>query len=129
MNILIIDDDSEDIELFCEALYEVLPEAVCHHKDSCRDIDLFLKEHTGFDLIFIDGHMQPMTGRECYIKLSGLVNSSTTKIVIYTGSLSPLEKEEFKSLGVYAIMQKAPSFEMMKNNLREVFSRITNSIQ
>jgi chemotaxis response regulator CheB len=65
MRILIIDDDREDTDLFCEALNEIFPDAICTAKNNCSDIGVLLKHLAVQDVIFIDGHLNTMMGIAC----------------------------------------------------------------
>ncbi len=91
MNILIIDDDSEDTEIFCAALSEILPGAVCTVSNSCLKVHELINALPFQHFIFLDGHMTPVNGRQCLIELLRIINPLETKVIIYTGRISDEE--------------------------------------
>jgi DNA-binding NarL/FixJ family response regulator len=124
MEILIIDDDPEDTSFFCEVLNEVMPEANCTVENKCSDIAATLaKLQHPPELIFIDGLMFPISGKECLIQVRALTRPADTRIIIYSGSVSPQQIDEFKSLGADEVMLKANNYERLKSFLTKVVSR------
>src|SRR5688572_468976 len=105
MNVLIIDDDTEDTSLFCDAFNELFPEAHCTGIGSCENIQDTLNEVQP-DIIFMDGHMIPLSGKECLKKINNLIDRKRIKIIIHSGSLSPNELNEFKEVGVDDVLIK-----------------------
>jgi CheY-like chemotaxis protein len=116
MNVLIIDDDSEDTLLFCEALNELFPKAKCTSIHACKDILQAVVAITP-DIIFLDGHMHPTSGSECLKLLNDVIDRRKTKIIIHSGSLSPAELSEFRQIGVDDILLKARTYEELKSNI------------
>jgi response regulator of citrate/malate metabolism len=116
MTVLIIDDDAEDTEMFCEALTELFPEAICHTANSCEKIAATLDNFKP-DIIFMDGHMFPTNGAECLKKLNELVDRGRVKIIVHSGSLSPAELNGFTAVGVDDVLIKASSYKEIKSNL------------
>ena len=122
MNVLIIDDDPEDTSLFCEALNELYPNATCTVAHSSEYILTSIDRIIEMDIIFIDGHMHPMDGQTCLELLIKSVDRSKTKIVIYSGSLSPKEQLDLKQIGADYILLKAPSYYLLKASIGEIFA-------
>ena len=122
MNVLIIDDDPEDTSLFCEALNELYPNATCTVAHSSDYIHTSLERIVEMDIIFMDGHMQPMDGQSCLEQLIKCVDRSKTKIVVYSGSLSPKEQLDMKKIGADYILLKAPSYYLLKENIGKIFA-------
>lgn len=118
MKILIIDDDPEDTMLFCEAIHEILPSATCITEHSCQDIARIFANTQPVNVVFVDGFMYPFGGVECLKTLRNILGaSSDTKVVIYSGGISPAQMEEFKACGVDDILIKPASYESLKTNL------------
>jgi CheY-like chemotaxis protein len=117
MNILVIDDDQDDIAIFCEAFHEIFPHSNCYSRNDCVDIEQVLQELPTLDVIFLDGHIFPVSSQECLPVLKKLLDSKRTKIVIHTGSVSPTEANELLALGASSITYKASSYEKLKELL------------
>jgi DNA-binding NarL/FixJ family response regulator len=123
MNILLIDDDVEDTDLFCKAMSELFPEAMCIAVNVCpKDIaDTVISAQP--DIIFMDGHMYPTNGKECLSQLNQIVDRKQVKIVIHSGSLSPSEMSEFIQLGVDDILFKPSSYDTLKSNIMNILAK------
>lgn len=117
MTVLFIDDDPEDIQLFCEILEEILPEVTCNSITRCTDLKSDLAAFEPADVILLDAHMTPITSQECLQQLKGLVDPNKTKIIIHTGSISETEATHFLGNGATAIVYKAADFAAIKANL------------
>jgi CheY-like chemotaxis protein len=128
MRILIIDDDTDDTEIFCEALAETFPQAVCTVKNNCDNMISFLEAIPAQDVIFIDGHLNAMTGLDCLKQIKKFI-AEGTKIVVHTGSLSPAETQDLKSAGIDEILLKANSYELLKSNLKKLLSFKTDQVE
>lgn len=119
MTALIIDDNAEDIALFCEAFQEIFPQETCHTASSCEKIKETL-DRTTPDIIFMDGHFFPTSARDCLRKLHELTNRASVKIVLHSGSLSPADLKDFSAIGVDHVLIKPSSFSELKSNLVSV---------
>ena len=116
MTVLIIDDDAEDTELFCDAFHELFPDALCEIANSCKKIETAVNSiHP--DIIFMDGHMFPTSGKECLKKLNEHVDRKRIKVIVHSGSLTPNEVDDFNAMGIDGVMIKASSFSQLKSNL------------
>src|SRR5688572_16009227 len=122
MNVLIIDDDIDDTELFCKALSELFPSAKCVAVNSCQQINAIVREANP-DIIFMDGHMFPTSGKECLKQLHEVIDQTQTKVIIHSGSLSPKEMSEFEAMGVDDILIKPGSYLTLKNNIFNVLAK------
>ena len=103
--------------LFCEAIHEILPSATCIAEHSCEDIGRVFASMR-VSVVFVDGLMYPYGGVECLKALRNILGStSETKIVIYSGGISPEQIAEFDACGVNDILIKPSSYELLKTNL------------
>ncbi len=86
--ILIVDDDKDDIDLFCEAIGEIDPGAVCHIANACEEaLEKLRSGADGLpDLIFLDLNMPGMDGRACLGELKGDAKVRDIPVIIYTTS-------------------------------------------
>lgn len=97
MTILFIDDDSDDTELFCEAVNYLassdflarMPEPIkcvsCNHSYTAVELLKNLEELPAY--IFLDINMPVMDGKECLIKLK------SDRSQIYQHPLVPSRKQ------------------------------------
>jgi DNA-binding NarL/FixJ family response regulator len=119
MNIMIIDDDDDDTALFCEAVKELFPDANCLSVSSCDGIEDKINNARP-DIIFLDGHMYPINGKECLKEINRVIGRGNIKVIIHSGSLSPSESRAFIELGVDDIILKAPSYQELKANIERI---------
>src|SRR5687767_11428895 len=100
MDVLIIDDDAEDTEIFCYALREVAPEINCTViNDPKLALSVLASNSIPPQYIFLDANMTYMNGRDCLKQLRKLRKLNNTRIIMYSGYLSEQQVEELKSLG------------------------------
>lgn len=122
-HILIIDDDSDDLELFSEALQECAPHIMLTKAvDGCEGINHLSDSKPLPDLIFLDINMPKMDGWQC---LEQIKNSETlNKIPIYMYSTSSHEEEKQRALnsGATSFITKPNSFK----ELVKILSGIVN---
>lgn len=125
MNVLVIDDDADDTELFCEALNELFPEVNCRSVNSCERINETLHDISP-DIIFMDGHMYPIGGKECLKLLHECIDRKRIKIIIHSASLSPAELNEFKQAGVDDILFKVGDYNALKAGIASMIHKYSS---
>ena len=104
--------------LFCEAIHDILPTATCITEHSCQNIGQVLTNAQPVSAVFVDGLMYPLGGVECVRRLRSILGpASKTKIVVYSGGVSPVQIAEFQNCGVDDIVIKPASYESLKTNL------------
>lgn len=122
MNVMIIDDDVEDTEMFLLALNEVAPHIVCQPIHNPKNALIQIKENElSPDIIFLDANMFLIDGKECLRELRKLPNLQHTKIYMYSGFINEKHVVELKSLGANDYINKPHSFEGLKNLLQSIF--------
>ncbi|MGC3945262.1 MAG: response regulator [Chryseolinea sp.] len=124
MTIVLIDDDSDDIELMQEAIAEVDPHAVCM---PFTRPDEAIKALVGTRLtfvpnhIFIDHNMPEMTGLECVKVLRSMKEFDLCSITVISTSMDEMDAKLFSSAGANFTFQKPVSLKGYFNLLRIVF--------
>ncbi|MBT1702304.1 response regulator [Chryseosolibacter indicus] len=114
MNVLIIDDDDEDKELFCEALQIVAPTFNCLTASSCQSAITLLSNTKAIpQFIFIDMHINGVSGIECLKSIKTLEDIHKATIIMYTGVMSPADRDECIALGANEILIKPTSFNLL----------------
>lgn len=117
-NVLLADDDSDDRDLFLEAVNFIDPTiAVTLKRDGEELMDHLYASSPTFDLIFLDLNMPRKNGRECLAELKKHQRHSETPVIVYTTSLNPVDIEETFTLGATFFLRKPNSFEDLKEVL------------
>jgi CheY-like chemotaxis protein len=120
--VLIIDDDSDDIALFKEAVREVAPHVHCSSALGGKEALKNLNE--GFeplpDIIFLDLNMPGMTGQEVLEKLKISKKFRNIRVVIYTTSSREKDIEDTRKLGAESFITKPSTFTETCKALSEI---------
>ena len=120
--ILIVDDDEDDRELFCDALREVDPSIVCIHAQDGQQalLGLRLKEFPIPHIIFIDLNMPRLNGFQCLKELKKDRSLQNIPVAIYTTSKIKEHKEECERLGASHFITKPTRFTELCSVISEV---------
>lgn len=129
-NIVLVDDDSDDRDLFMEAVGFIHPLAeIVGKRDGEELMDHLASGATAPDLIFLDLNMPRKNGKECLAELRANKQFRTTPIIIFTTSLNPVDVQDTFNEGANFFMRKPNSFEELKetlHNLLHVHLKSTN---
>lgn len=119
-SILLIDDDPDDVELFCEAVAEI-GEIDCNYTYTPNDAFEFLdKASQKPDYIFLDVNLPRLSGLQLLIKLKNNTQYREIPVVIYSTLKDPQQIEEFYKLGASFYLIKPTGFEALKKSINEV---------
>jgi len=123
---LIVDDDADDREMFCEALLEVIPNCNCRTATNGRRAVLALDEGEIElpDLIFLDINMPVMDGWQCLSKLKETKAYKAIPVIMYSTSSYPDDFEKAHHLGALCFFTKPSSFNELKNSLALVADHV-----
>jgi CheY-like chemotaxis protein len=120
-NIILVDDDLDDCDLFVEAVSFVHPLAEIVSKKDGEELMHYLATSSRMpDVIFLDLNMPRKNGRECLKELRGNKKFQTTPIIIFTTSLNPVDIQETFNQGASFFMRKPNSFEELKETLHNL---------
>jgi CheY-like chemotaxis protein len=125
LTIVLIDDDSDDIELMQEAIAEVAPLAICiPFTNPIKAVEsLSAKRHSFIpDQIIIDHNMPEMTGLECVKVLRMFKEFGSTSIAAFSTSMNDRDSKLFKSAGANFAFQKPASIREYAILLRSVLN-------
>jgi CheY-like chemotaxis protein len=118
MNILIVDDDRDDREIFCEVLKELIPTVNCIAHENGDEALKFLREsQTAFDYIFLDVFLAGMNGTECLLKLKSIRSVQEVPVIMYSGMNDPNQVDACKALGAANFICKPSSMEELRHIL------------
>ena len=122
-NIILVDDDSDDRELFTEAMTFVHPLAeIVSKRDGEELMDYLATTAKTPDVIFLDLNMPRKNGKECLKELRSSTKFQATSIIIFTTSLNPVDVQETFNEGATFFMRKPNSFEELKETLHNLLS-------
>jgi CheY-like chemotaxis protein len=129
MSILFIDDDSEDTELYCEAvsylnnsdfLADKTEKVQCLTLNTAtKPVDFLSSLIELPDYIFMDINMPVMGGEECLRHLKSREQFSQIPIIMFSTVCEDYQVRKFLQLGAHDCIQKPVGF----NALVKVFSK------
>ena len=124
---LLVDDDTDDIEFFCEALQDINEKAKCFIARNGEEAISILRNMTDIkpDLIVLDLNMPKMNGKSCLRKLKSDNELKDIPVVVYTTSANRMEKDETLLLGAAEFMTKATSFSKLCADILEIIKKIS----
>ncbi len=121
--VILVDDDSDDRELFAEAVSFVNPLIAVELKRDGEELMNYLADvDAAPDVIFLDLNMPRKNGKECLSEIRAQPRFLDTRIVIYTTSLNPLDVDETFNQGAFRFVRKPSSFEGLKEMLDKLLS-------
>jgi CheY-like chemotaxis protein len=112
---LVIDDDTDDRELFCEALATVDPVIICQQApDGLEAFKLIRSKESEPDIIFLDINMPVMNGWEFLSTLKGEVDHRHIPVIVYTTSSNKKDRLIADELGALCFVTKPHAFKRLK---------------
>ncbi len=120
--IFLADDDTDDVELFHDALHEIAPDIELHVAfDGASALSIL--EAEGFptpDLIFLDINMPLVDGWECLQRVRQASQLREVPVLMYTTSCSHRDMDIASKLGASDFITKPTNF----NDLKILLSKI-----
>lgn len=106
MQVLNVDDDCDDREMFCMALSRIASEIQCIQVASGEDAVAMLKNpEMAPDFIFIDINMPRMNGYECVREIAQYSNLRNTTIVMFSSTFNPRDQADFRLLNLKYLLK------------------------
>jgi DNA-binding response OmpR family regulator len=123
MLICLIDDDSEDAELFCEALKDVNRDTECirFHKIPAA-LEYLETVVDAPSIIFLDAHLPSGNTMTFLAQIRSLSHLNSAKVFIYSGFVTDAEKEEYTSMGATDVITKPNNFNQLRSLLKNLLS-------
>lgn len=124
MTILLADDDSDDRDLFAEAICEIQPDIkviMVSNGDKLMK-SLHDKSESLPALIFLDLNMPGKSGRDCLLEIKSNSLLMGIPVVIYSTSSHPKDIEETHALGANLYICKPNSFKALISVIRQALS-------
>jgi len=118
LKICLADDDSDDRELFQEALIDVNPTSeMLLFKDGSELIGTLPKIEHVPDFLFLDLNMTKMDGKETLAKIRENKRYDPLFVVIYSTSSAAGDIKDCLELGANGYMVKPASFKALKDGI------------
>ena len=119
MKILLIDDDTDDQTLFCEAVKLIAPQVQCDVAANGREGLSLLNSYSNLPrLVFLDINMPIMDGRETLRIIKSTPRLQTLDMIIYSTSNHTEEVKQYTRFGV-RFMTKPNSFDELVDLLKK----------
>jgi CheY-like chemotaxis protein len=123
---LLNDDDTDDRELFCEALATVDPVIVCEQAtDGAEALGRLLnKEISEPDIIFLDINMPVMNGWQFLTKLKNDDRYKDIPVIMYSTSSNVKDRRTADEMGALCFVTKPHAFRLLQNILGVVVTHV-----
>lgn len=120
-----IDDDSDDQEIFALALEEVLTSYRCvTAKNGVEALEKLRSGDIKPDYIFLDLNMPRMNGKQCLAEIKKESTLNNIPVIIYSTSSESRHKEQMISMGASAFVTKPPVIPELIASLKDVFDKL-----
>jgi CheY-like chemotaxis protein len=130
-NILLAEDDTNDRELFTEALKQIpIATNLITVNNGVELMDVLLKNSMNLpDVLFLDISMPRKTGIECLIEIKNDKKLDALPVVMFTISFTSLEVEmkmanTFLNLGAQDYIRKPINFEQFKEVIHQALIKV-----
>ncbi|MEJ0105181.1 MAG: response regulator [Bacteroidota bacterium] len=120
-NILLIDDDEDDQEIFLTALENIRLPVNCTVSDNARDaLDKLVAGEISPELIILDLNMPVMNGQQFLMEVKKEKNLKNIPVIVLSTSSHELTIALTKELGASQFISKPERFEDLISQLRKI---------
>lgn len=124
LHLLLADDDSDDREMFQEALSEV---PIATKLTSVKDGEKLMQWLTQTtdnlpDLLFLDLNMPRKNGHECLEEIKKNPHLQSLLVIIFSTTVNPFNVDSLYNNGAHYYIQKPASFEHLIHVLEQMLS-------
>lgn len=119
--IFLVDDDVDDLEIFCNALDGIGLDAVCFTATNGQEaLQKLTSGEVKPDIIFLDLNMPLMNGKQFLTQIKQKPGLDKIPVVILSTSSDPESVVEAKRLGASHFLTKPDKFSMWEKILTDV---------
>ncbi len=120
---MIIDDDTDDTEIFCEAADCLNNFCDCNAQHSCEEALRYLKmSPTKPDYIFLDINMPKIDGKQCLKLLKADSDLKDIPVIIFSTSNQKSEIDSMLANGATSYITKPSSAEELSHILHNILN-------
>jgi len=125
----LIDDDTDDQEVFLLAMVEAHPSVRCiFASDGVHALEKFSVDDSFIpDLIFIDINMPRMNGIQCLAEIKKLTHLNHIPAYMYSTSAEPEIVAECMKLGAAGFIKKEVSIDELQKKFLRILSEVNKS--
>jgi CheY-like chemotaxis protein len=130
MLVLAVDDDSDDLDVFCDAVMEIDPsvDLICARNGDEALNYLLNKAITFPDYVFLDINMPRVDGRTCLKTIRENKLTKNISVIMYSTSMSSCDKELFENLNA-RFLTKASTYSELVGSLKNILGVLTKEHQ
>jgi len=118
---MIVDDDEDDRELFCEAVSLISDDLKCVDAHDGEYALQYLRDQERVmpRFIFLDLNMPRLNGAQCLAEIKKIEHLKEIPVIIYSTSNHQLDKQQTKELGASGFVHKHTDFQMLCAELKK----------
>ncbi|MEO6405389.1 MAG: response regulator [Ferruginibacter sp.] len=120
--ILVVDDDTDDQALFCDAIEAIIEDIECVMANNGLEGLQKLAFPPPYDVIFLDLNMPIMNGYETLTVLKKDDQYKNIPVIILSTSYSERDIKRCKDLGADKFLTKPSSFQELINGLKPILN-------
>jgi len=122
--LVVIDDDTDDHEIFNIAISEIKRPLKCLFFPDCEQAMAHFRELDAEtpSLVFIDLNLPRVNGRECLQNLQTISTFDHPQVIIYSGSVPDHLKQGLEDLGVDSFMEKSGSISTLVGQITDLLN-------
>lgn len=127
LNVLLVDDDQDDFEMFADALQTIkdINVELMYARDGLAAVEGFRNNSfQNCDVIFLDLNMPRLNGKETLKVFKEMTPVKDIPVFIYSTSSSPADKSDTEMLGAAGYVVKHSLFRDLCRDLESVLSGI-----
>lgn len=117
--ILLIDDDEDEFEVFNQALHSIDKSIKCTGARDLEEALEFLKYNSPA-YIFIDFNMPKTNGLECLVEIKALKKLENSKIILYSNYIDEEMNNKAIELGAFRCVKKPNMTNLLAKRIREI---------
>ena len=119
---VMIDDDTDDHEIFSMALSELVKPLKCLFFKDCESAVAYFSQQSASapGYVFIDLNLPRIPGDECLVHLQKLQEFDSPRIIVYSGPVPEEWRERFKQIGVDQFIEKTGSISELVGELKQL---------
>lgn len=123
-HILLVDDDTEDQEIFETALELVGENLQCTSFSNAKDaLHKLVAGEVNPDVIFLDLNMPVMSGQEFLMKIKKQDGICDIPVIIFSTSSNQNTIKQMKELGAVDFLTKPSRFDTLVDSLKPIINR------